>query len=125
MLEADVLVVGAGPVGMLAALGLAQTGASVIVVEAGEKLNDSPRAAVYFATSLIALEELGILDDLDCIGTRTQVFGHHVARVPRWVVDGLVDVDVRAERQRAVLGRDQWRDGVAPAAARREPRGRA
>jgi 2-polyprenyl-6-methoxyphenol hydroxylase-like FAD-dependent oxidoreductase len=76
-MECDVLVVGAGPVGLLAALGLAQAGASVIVIEAGDQLNDSPRAAVYFAPSLIALNELGILDELDAIGLRTWIFGHH------------------------------------------------
>ncbi len=78
MQDCDVLIVGGGPVGLLAALGLAQAGALVTVIEAGEKLNDSPRAAVYFATTLIALEELGILDELDRIGIRTQIFGHHV-----------------------------------------------
>ncbi len=78
MQDCDVLIVGGGPVGLLAALGLAQAGAAVTVIEAGEKLNDSPRAAVYFATTLIALEELGILDELDRIGIRTQIFGHHV-----------------------------------------------
>lgn len=78
MQDSDVLIVGAGPVGLLAALGLAQAGASVTVIEAGAELNDSPRAAVYFAPSLIALNELGILDELDAIGIRTWVFGHHV-----------------------------------------------
>jgi 2-polyprenyl-6-methoxyphenol hydroxylase-like FAD-dependent oxidoreductase len=77
MEDPDVLVVGAGPVGLLAALGLAQAGASVMVVEAEGDVSDSPRAAVYFATSLIALQELGLLDDLDRLGVRTDSFGHH------------------------------------------------
>jgi 2-polyprenyl-6-methoxyphenol hydroxylase-like FAD-dependent oxidoreductase len=77
-MASDVLIVGAGPVGLLAALGLAQAGVSVTVIEAEAQLNDSPRAAVYFATSLIALEELGILDDLDRLSMRNGLFGHHV-----------------------------------------------
>jgi len=76
--DVDVLVVGAGPVGMLSALALAQSGVNVLVIEAESTLNDSPRAAVYFASTLIALEDLGILSDLDKEGLRIDTFGFHV-----------------------------------------------
>ena len=74
----DVLIVGAGPVGMLTALALAQTGASVRVIEREPGIIDSPRAAVYFPSTLLVLEELGILDELDAIGFRNRAFGTHV-----------------------------------------------
>lgn len=74
----DVLIVGAGPVGMLAALTLAQAGASVRVIEREPHIINSPRAAVYFPSTLLVLEELGILDDLEAIGFRNRAFGTHV-----------------------------------------------
>ena len=43
----EVLIVGAGPVGLLTAVALAQSGVDVAVVEAEAKLNDSPRAAAW------------------------------------------------------------------------------
>jgi 2-polyprenyl-6-methoxyphenol hydroxylase-like FAD-dependent oxidoreductase len=78
MLETDVLIVGAGPVGLLSALALAQEGVGVIVVEASDRLNDSPRAAIYFPSTLQALQELGVLDDLERRGLRNSRLGHHV-----------------------------------------------
>lgn len=78
MADCDVLVVGAGPAGVLTALTLAQAGARVIVVEANARPNDSPRAAAYFATSMIVFERLGILDELDALGIHVSQFGHHV-----------------------------------------------
>jgi len=90
VMESDVIIVGAGPVGLLTALGLVQAGASVTVLEAEGELNDSPRAAVYFATSLIALAELGILDDLDRRSFRNGRFGHHV---PEYDFHALISMD--------------------------------
>lgn len=78
MADCDVLVVGAGPVGLLTALTLAQAGAKVMVIEGNDAPNDSPRAAAYFATSLIVFQELGLLDELDARGIRVNMFGHHV-----------------------------------------------
>lgn len=76
--ETDVLIVGAGPVGMLTALALAQTGASVRVVEKEPHIINSPRAAVYFPSTLIILEELGLLDELLDIGFINRTFGTHI-----------------------------------------------
>ncbi|WP_305097904.1 FAD-dependent oxidoreductase [Croceibacterium aestuarii] len=74
----DVIVVGAGPVGMLTALTLAQGGASVTVLEREPDIINSPRAAVYFPSTLIILEELGLLDELNAIGFQNRDFGTHV-----------------------------------------------
>lgn len=74
----DVIVVGAGPVGMLTALALAQTGASVTVLEQEPHIINSPRAAVYFPSTLIILDELGLLDELNEIGFQNRTFGTHV-----------------------------------------------
>ena len=76
--EKDVIVVGAGPVGMLTALALAQGGASVTVLEKESGIVESPRAAVYFPSTLIVLEELGLLDELLAIGFTNKTFGTHV-----------------------------------------------
>ena len=72
------LIVGAGPVGLLSGLALAQKGVEVIVIEADERLNDSPRAAIYFPSTLRAMQELGVLDDLERRGLRNSRLGHHV-----------------------------------------------
>ncbi len=74
----DVIVVGAGPVGMLTALALAQGGARVTVLEQEPGIVNSPRAAVYFPSTLIILDELGLLAELNEIGFQNRTFGTHV-----------------------------------------------
>ncbi len=76
--KSDVLIVGAGPVGMLTALTLLQSGASVRLIEKEPGIVNSPRAAVYFPSSMIALEKLGILDELMDIGFTNNKFGPHI-----------------------------------------------
>ncbi|MXP42247.1 FAD-dependent oxidoreductase [Altererythrobacter soli] len=76
--QQDVIVVGAGPVGMLTALALAQAGARVTVIEQEREIVNSPRAAVYFPSTLVVLEELGLLQDLLAIGFTNRTFGTHV-----------------------------------------------
>ncbi|GAA4543927.1 FAD-dependent oxidoreductase [Pseudonocardia xishanensis] len=61
----DVLVVGAGPVGLLTALGLARAGLRVEIVERGSGIGDSPRAMTYLWFVLDGLAELGVLDDVE------------------------------------------------------------
>ncbi len=68
MSNSRVVVVGAGPVGLLTALGLAQAGVPVTVVERGESLSTAPRAMVYHTGVLSGLERLGVLDDVKRAG---------------------------------------------------------
>jgi 3-(3-hydroxy-phenyl)propionate hydroxylase/6-hydroxy-3-succinoylpyridine 3-monooxygenase len=59
----DVIVVGGGPTGFLTALGLAQAGAKVRLIEADDDIAASPRAAVHHWAVLDGFARLGILDD--------------------------------------------------------------
>jgi 2-polyprenyl-6-methoxyphenol hydroxylase-like FAD-dependent oxidoreductase len=65
-----VLVVGAGPSGLLTALGLAQRGVPVTVLEAEPQIPESPRAMVYHSVVLDGLDRLGVLADADAAGFR-------------------------------------------------------
>jgi 2-polyprenyl-6-methoxyphenol hydroxylase-like FAD-dependent oxidoreductase len=67
----QVAIVGAGPVGFLAALGLARQGIEVTLLDAEPAVVRSPRAAVYFHTTLAILDKLGLLEDAEAIGLAT------------------------------------------------------
>ncbi|MEV0355433.1 FAD-dependent monooxygenase [Nocardia sp. NPDC050697] len=60
--DAAVVVVGAGPVGLLNALGLARRGIPVIVLERHESVVRAPRAVVYHWATLEGLDRLGVLE---------------------------------------------------------------
>ena len=64
MADDTVIVAGAGPVGVMAALALAKQGLKVTVVEADPVPNMSPRAVVYLHPLLPDLDRLGILEDM-------------------------------------------------------------
>jgi 6-hydroxy-3-succinoylpyridine 3-monooxygenase len=92
-----ILVVGGGPVGLITALGLAQRGLAVTVIEAEPRINDSPRAVVYHWTLLEHLDRLGILQDAETRGFRKQDYAYHVYETDEWipfsldVLDGVTD----------------------------------
>jgi 2-polyprenyl-6-methoxyphenol hydroxylase-like FAD-dependent oxidoreductase len=75
--HADVIVVGAGPVGLITALGLARQGLNIILVDSADAINDSPRAAVYFPTSLDCLEPLGVIEEILASGLHATTFSMH------------------------------------------------
>jgi len=78
MKEENVLIVGAGPVGLLGALGLAQAGIKVTLIECEPYIVDSPRAAVYHWSVLEGLERLGLLEEARTIGFPKQDYHYLV-----------------------------------------------
>jgi len=73
----QVLVVGAGPVGFLTALGLARQGVEVTVLDSEPAVVKSPRAAVYFHTTLSILKKLGLSEEAHAIGEPSHEFRMH------------------------------------------------
>jgi 2-polyprenyl-6-methoxyphenol hydroxylase-like FAD-dependent oxidoreductase len=59
-----VIVVGAGPVGMVTALGLGQAGVPVTVLERLDDLATESRASTFHPPTLELLSDLGVVDDL-------------------------------------------------------------
>jgi len=74
----EVIIIGGGPVGFINALGLAQAGVRVTVIEAEPQIINSPRAAVYFWSVLEGLERLGILEEAEAAGVRKQDYTYLV-----------------------------------------------
>ncbi|MFC3226387.1 FAD-dependent oxidoreductase [Marinibaculum pumilum] len=72
----EVLVVGAGPVGMVNALGLARAGVKVTVLEAEPQIVNSPRAMVYHWSVLEEVNRLGILQDCLALGFSKQDYAY-------------------------------------------------
>jgi 3-(3-hydroxy-phenyl)propionate hydroxylase/6-hydroxy-3-succinoylpyridine 3-monooxygenase len=74
----DIAIIGAGPTGALLALGMAQRGRDVILLEAEPEVVASPRAMVYFWHLLDGLDRLGVLEDIDNAGFRNSRFRNRV-----------------------------------------------
>lgn len=60
-----ILIVGAGPVGLIAALKLSQSGVPVTILEKESTLLDDPRAATTHPATLEMLSELGMLEEAE------------------------------------------------------------
>jgi 3-(3-hydroxy-phenyl)propionate hydroxylase len=71
-----VVVVGAGPVGVITALALAQRGLDVTVLEADERYDDKPRAATTHASTLEMLATLGVAEEVIAQGLVSHRFQH-------------------------------------------------
>lgn len=69
-----VAVSGMGPVGMVAALRLAQLGHEVIVFERLGELSEEARASTFHPSSLELLERLGVVDELHEVGLKAPVY---------------------------------------------------
>jgi 3-(3-hydroxy-phenyl)propionate hydroxylase len=74
MQRRNILVVGAGPVGAVAALACARLGHSVVLLEAQERIDDSPRASTTQPPTLEILAELGLIDEYLRVGLVSRTF---------------------------------------------------
>ncbi len=74
MQRRNILVVGAGPVGSVAALACARFGHRVTLLEAQEKIDDSPRASTTQPPTLEILAELGLIDEYIAQGLVSPTF---------------------------------------------------
>ena len=72
--EFDVAVIGAGPVGVICALALARRGHSVLLVEAEQSINRSPRAATTHPATLEMLADLDLVTDVIRYGIVARYF---------------------------------------------------
>ncbi|HEY3075646.1 MAG TPA: FAD-dependent monooxygenase, partial [Burkholderiales bacterium] len=70
----NILVVGAGPVGTVAALACARFGHRVTLLEAQERVDDSPRASTTQPPTLEILAELGLIDEYIAQGLVARTF---------------------------------------------------
>ncbi len=74
----DVIIVGGGPTGFITALGLAQAGIGVTVIEREPRIVDSPRAAVYHWSVVEGLQKLGIREEVEKTGFPKQDYTYLV-----------------------------------------------
>src|SRR3954471_19297164 len=66
--ETQVVIVGAGPTGLTAAVRLAQLGIPHVVLDCAAAPSQTSKAALVHASSLVLLADLGVGDDLVAAG---------------------------------------------------------
>lgn len=71
-----IILVGAGPVGLVTALAMAQRGLDVTVLEADARYDEKPRAATTQASTLDMMDTLGIADEIIRQGLISAKFQH-------------------------------------------------
>src|SRR3954470_5057060 len=96
----EVVIVGAGPTGLTAAVRLAQLGIPHVVLEAAPAPTTTSKAALVHASSLELLSELGVADDLVAVG---QVM-HRIVLVDRGRLLVRVDLTGLPSRYPFALG---------------------
>jgi len=74
MQRRNVIVVGAGPVGTVAALACARFNLSVTLLEAERRIDDSPRASTTQPPTLEILAQLGLIDEYIRVGLVSRTF---------------------------------------------------
>jgi 3-(3-hydroxy-phenyl)propionate hydroxylase len=78
--KAQVIIIGAGPVGSVAAYKLAQKGIDVVLLEAHPNCPEDLRASTFHPPSLEMMAELGVIDELETIGLKAPVYQYRNRR---------------------------------------------
>ena len=73
-MQRNIAVVGAGPVGTIAALACARAGHNVTLLEAEQRIDESPRASTTQPPTLEILAELGLIDEYIAQGLVARTF---------------------------------------------------
>ena len=74
MKKTRIIIVGGGPVGVVAALACAQHGYAVTLLEAEEEINDNPRAATTHPSTLEMIAGVGLIDRFIQVGLVARYF---------------------------------------------------
>ena len=93
---ADAIVAGAGPVGLTAALALAQAGVGVTVVEKRPALSAASRASTFHPPTLAILHRLGVLEE---VHHRGQVADRVQYRTPEGIFAEFALADLEGQTQ--------------------------
>ncbi|KAF1311070.1 ispo-Hydroxylase [Pseudomonas sp. SG-MS2] len=75
-----IIIVGAGPAGLVTAFGLAQRGAQVTVIDREATVIDSPRAMVYLPSTVKALDKIGLLETAKKLGPESYEYQCYFAQ---------------------------------------------
>jgi 3-(3-hydroxy-phenyl)propionate hydroxylase len=87
MQRRNVIVVGAGPVGSVAALACARLGLNVVLLEQQERIDDSPRASTTQPPTLEILAELGLISEYLRVGLVSRTFQFWERAKPRLIAE--------------------------------------
>jgi 2-polyprenyl-6-methoxyphenol hydroxylase-like FAD-dependent oxidoreductase len=85
----DVLICGAGPVGLLTAIGLARRGIAVTVIDAEPGVVQSPRATGYFPPTIELIAEFGLYEELTA-----RAFRSHELQLHFRLIDEVVELSL-------------------------------
>ena len=89
--DAEVVIVGAGPVGLIIALMIARAGIKIVLCEACSEIIQSPRAMAYGPAAVIELERAGVAAECREIGMEPCDFEFTL----RWItIDNKLVVDL-------------------------------
>ena len=67
-----IVIIGAGPVGLITALRLSQFGMRSIIIEKNKAIQDELRASTFHPPTIEMLDELGVAEELISIGLKTK-----------------------------------------------------
>lgn len=90
----QVVIVGAGPVGLTAAMALSRRGIGVRVLEAGDRFDTRLRASLFHPPTLDMLDEFGVVEQLERAGLKVrfwQLRNHDSGEQVRFDLDAIKD----------------------------------